>query len=48
MSSRSHLIAPHKSPFNAEQIRNFEIRARELNARGDGDRVAFYLKKSVA
>jgi 2-polyprenyl-3-methyl-5-hydroxy-6-metoxy-1,4-benzoquinol methylase len=48
MSSQSYLIAPHKSSFTSKQIRNFELRARELNARGDGDRVAVYLRKSVA
>jgi SAM-dependent methyltransferase len=48
MSSRSYAIAPHKSPFTSSDIRNFEARAKELNARGEGDQAAFYLKKRVA
>ena len=38
------LIAPHKSPFTAADIRTFDARARDLNARGEGDQAVFYLK----
>lgn len=44
MSSQSYLIAPHKSPFTAADIRTFDARARDLNARGEGDQAVFYLK----
>jgi len=48
MSSESFLIAPHKSPFTAADIRRFDVQAKELNARGDGDQAAFYLKARAA
>jgi 2-polyprenyl-3-methyl-5-hydroxy-6-metoxy-1,4-benzoquinol methylase len=44
MSSQSYLITPHKSPFTAADIRTFDARARDLNARGEGDQAVFYLK----
>lgn len=45
-AERSWAENPDKSMFSAAQIRNFEKRARELNALNQGDQAAFYLKKA--
>lgn len=44
-SERSWAENPQNSPFNAKQVRQFERRARELNAINQGDQAAFYLRK---
>lgn len=44
-SERSWADNPANSPFTARQIRQFEHRARELNAVNKGDQAAFYLRK---
>lgn len=45
-SERSWAENPTNSPFTAEQIKQFEHRARELNALNKGDQAAFYLRKA--
>ncbi|MFM2318177.1 MAG: hypothetical protein RLZZ215_798 [Pseudomonadota bacterium] len=45
-SERSWAENPANSPFTAEQIKQFEHRARELNALNKGDQAAFYLRKA--
>lgn len=45
MDKRSYYINPDSSIFTAGQIQEFESRARELNAKGDGDAACFYLRK---
>lgn len=42
---RSYAESPENSPFSPQQIREFESRARELNALNQGDQAAFYLRK---
>lgn len=44
-SARSWSESPENSLFTAKQIRQFESRARELNAINQGDQAAFYLRK---
>ena len=44
-SERSWAENPSNSPFSANQIRQYEHRARELNALNKGDQAAFYLRK---
>src|SRR5690606_13797018 len=41
--ARSYARNPSGSAFTAAEIREFEQRAAELNARGEGDQAAFYL-----
>ena len=41
---RSHLVDPAASIFSAETLREYERRARRLNAIGDGDQAAFLLR----
>jgi len=48
ISSRSYGANRRNSTFTPAQIRGFEAKARELNARGEGDQAAFYLKKRKA
>ena len=43
---RSHAVDPARSRFSAGEVAEFERRARELNARQDGDQVCIYLRKS--
>jgi SAM-dependent methyltransferase len=45
---RSHARDPKNSLFSREQIRQFEVRARELNAAGDGDQACFFLRRSMS
>lgn len=45
-SEKSWSENPANSPFSAEQIKQFEHRARELNAVNKGDQAAFYLRKA--
>lgn len=45
-SDRSWAENPANSPFTAAQIKQFEHRARELNALNKGDQAAFYLRKA--
>lgn len=45
-SEQSWAENPANSPFTAEQIKQFEHRARELNALNKGDQAAFYLRKA--
>jgi hypothetical protein len=45
-SEKSWSENPVNSPFSAEQIKQFEHRARELNAVNKGDQAAFYLRKA--
>ncbi|WP_298612624.1 class I SAM-dependent methyltransferase [uncultured Thiothrix sp.] len=45
-SERSWAENPANSPFTDEQIKQFEHRARELNALNKGDQAAFYLRKA--
>lgn len=42
--ARSYRVNPSAAPFTAGQIAGFEARARELNAAGEGDTAAFYLR----
>jgi SAM-dependent methyltransferase len=42
---RSWAESPQNSLFTARQVREFEQRARELNALNQGDQAAFYLRK---
>jgi len=42
----SYLIKPDKSIFKDEQIQEYRKMAKELNKNGQGDQVAFILKKS--
>lgn len=42
---RSYFVSPGDSIFTAAQIDEFGKRAEELNARGEGDQAAFYLRK---
>ena len=48
VSSRSYGANRRNSAFTPVQIRSFEAKARELNARGEGDQAAFYFKKRKA
>ena len=43
----SYAVNPEKSPFNADDIREFEEHSKELNASKSGDQAAFYLKKQA-
>lgn len=45
-SEHSWAENPANSPFTKEQIKQFEHRARELNALNKGDQAAFYLRKA--
>lgn len=45
MDERSHLVSQSISPFERAQIESGEARARELNAKGDGDSTCFYLRR---
>jgi len=45
-SERSYRVSPSDSIFTNRQIREFEKRAKELNADHNGDQACFYLKKS--
>ena len=45
-SEQSWAENPANSPFTAAQIKQFEHRARELNALNKGDQAAFYLRKA--
>ena len=45
MHECSHFVSPGKSPFTAEQIASYTADADKLNARGEGDQAAFYLRK---
>ena len=45
MDPRSHFVHPRRSEFSREQLREYDLRAGELNARGEGDSAGFYLKK---
>jgi SAM-dependent methyltransferase len=42
---RSHAVNPSSSPFSRQQIREWENRARELNAGGRGDQYSIVLRK---
>ncbi len=42
--ARSYRVDPSASPFTPEQIAGFERCARDLNAQGEGDTAAFYLR----
>jgi len=42
---RSYYDNHEQSIFSKEQIKQFEINAKELNAKGEGDAACFYLKK---
>lgn len=42
---RSYYENPRKSIFTKDQIEQYEIKAKELNAKGEGDAACFYLKK---
>lgn len=44
-SPNSYLVNPSKSMFNALEIKQFEDRAKELNAAEQGDQAAFFLMK---
>ena len=44
-SRSSYLESPRRSVFSRAEIRQFERQAAELNARGEGDQAAFYLRK---
>ncbi len=43
-AERSHFLNPAGSPFTAEEIAAFDAQARDLNAAGQGDTAAFYLR----
>lgn len=43
-ADRSYFLNPQRSPFSTGQIEAFAKQARELNASGQGDTAAFYLK----
>ncbi len=45
--ARSYRVDPAASPFTPEQIAGFERRARDLNARSEGDTAAFYLRPTA-
>jgi SAM-dependent methyltransferase len=47
MDSRSYFVNPAESLFTPEQIDAFTVHAGELNAREDGDQVAFYIRKPL-
>ena len=42
---RSYYENLQKSIFTEYQIKQFEVKAKELNAKGKGDAACFYLKK---
>jgi 2-polyprenyl-3-methyl-5-hydroxy-6-metoxy-1,4-benzoquinol methylase len=42
---RSYAENPERSIFSSEQIREFDRRAEELNANGEGDQAAFLLRR---
>ncbi|HLA63217.1 MAG TPA: class I SAM-dependent methyltransferase, partial [Rhodothermales bacterium] len=42
---RSHFVSPSASSFSPEEIAAFQRQAEELNAAGDGDQAAFYLRR---
>jgi SAM-dependent methyltransferase len=42
---RSFARSLERSPFSAEQIAEYESRAEELNARGEGDQACFFLAR---
>jgi len=44
-SEKSYYKNPDKSIFTKDQIKQFEAKAKELNAKGEGDAACFYLKK---
>ena len=41
----SYFVNPETSAFTAEQIAAYTAEADRLNARGEGDQAAFYLRK---
>ena len=41
----SYAVNPDKSPFNGDEIREFEKHSKELNESKSGDQAAFYLRK---
>lgn len=45
-SDRSYLHHPEAAPFTAEQIAEYEDKARQLNAANDGDQACFFLQKA--
>ncbi|GBD90738.1 hypothetical protein BMS3Abin04_01457 [bacterium BMS3Abin04] len=42
---RSYYENHEQSIFTKEQIKQFEVKATELNKKGEGDAACFYLKK---
>ena len=48
VSSRSYGVNRRNSIFTPAQIQNFQAKARELNAKGEGDQAVFYFKKRNA
>jgi hypothetical protein len=42
---RSYEIDPHASIFSGDEMQRFMRQAEDLNARGQGDQAAFYLRK---
>jgi predicted SAM-dependent methyltransferase len=46
MHESSHFVNPENSPFTSEQIASYTAEADRLNARGEGDQAAFYLRKT--
>lgn len=44
--ARSYAESPENSLFTTKQIKQFEHRAKELNAHQQGDQAAFYLRKA--
>lgn len=46
--SRSYGLTPSKSMFSSEQIRNYELKSKELNSTNRGDQAIFRLKKPAA
>ncbi|PWT82341.1 MAG: hypothetical protein C5B44_02300 [Acidobacteria bacterium] len=45
LDPQSYFVDADKSIFSAPEIANFELRAQELNTKGDGDQAVFYLQK---
>jgi len=45
MDDRSYNRNPNKSPFHQKDIDAYEMLAKELNAKKDGDQACFYLRK---
>lgn len=46
VSDRSYARHRDQAPFTAADINRFRARARELNASGDGDQAAFFMRKN--